>query len=129
MAILCLALAGWLAWTAWPGVQVQDEPVTDVHTFARWRGDGHDWLLKAEPGQGTLVVYDARDGRPLRRLPVAGVNEIVLQGNWLFVLCDTSPGLRLLRLPQLTWRHDGQPDASAPRSVSGKPAAQRARLR
>jgi hypothetical protein len=115
LAALSIVLACWLAWSAWPGRQGADDPVVDVRTFAHWHGDGRDWLLKAEPEQGQLTVYDATDGRPLRRLPAAGVKEIVLEGDWLFVIGDAKPRLRLLRLPQMTWRHDDRAGVPSPR--------------
>ena len=98
---LVVVLALGFAWLARPHAQ---GPGTGEHTFAHWRGEGRDWLLVAEPDEDTLVVYDATDGRPLRRLPVDGIREIVLEGDWVFVTGATGPGLRLLHLPQLAWR-------------------------
>jgi len=100
MALVVVLVLGF-AWLARPRAQV---PGTDGHTFAHWRGEGRDWLLVAVPDEDALVVYDAMDGRPLRRLPVAGIREIVLEGDWVFVIGTTGPGLRLLHLPQLAWR-------------------------
>ena len=108
--VLLVALVLGAAWLARPRVEGQG---TNEHTFAHWRSEGRDWLLVAVPDEGALVVYDATDGRPLRRLPVAGIRDIVLEGDWVFVTGTTGPGLRLLRLPQLTWRH--MPGATADR--------------
>jgi hypothetical protein len=105
---LCIALTAWFAWSAWPGTREPDAVQTGSRTFAHWHGDGHDWLFKAEPEQGVLVVYDAADGRPLQRLPVAGVREIVLEDDWLFVIGSSQPHVRLLRLPQLAWWNGGR---------------------
>lgn len=104
-AAVCIALAAWFAWTAWPRMPAQDTAPVDLRTFAHWHDAGHDWLLKLEPEQGTLSVYDAADGRPLRRLAAPGAREIVLEDNWLFVLGQAQP--QLLRLPGLAQRHDG----------------------
>jgi len=99
--VAVVVAAGWVARSTLPATE---RAWTPTNTFAHWQGQGHDWLLKAEPGQGRVVVYDATDGRPLKRLPAPGVTAIELEGRWLFVMGTQSPGLRLLRLPQLTWR-------------------------
>lgn len=112
-AVLCIAVAAWLAGSAWRGVPAHDDMV-DTGTFAHWYGHGHDWLLQAEPSQGLLVIYDANDGRPLRRLHVAGLQRIVLEDDWLFVLGPSPAGVRLLRLPALAWRDGSRPDTRSP---------------
>lgn len=112
-AVLILALALGFAWLAQPYSPAGSASDANAHTFAHWRSEAHDWLLMAEPDEGALVVYDAKDGRPLRRLPVTGVKGIVLEDDWLFVISTAHPGLRLLHLPQLSWRH--LPDATEAR--------------
>lgn len=105
LVIAALVVLSGFAWLAKPYSPAADGAAVDGRTFAHWRGEGHDWLLMAVPDEGALVVYDATDGRPLRRLPVAGVRDIVLEDDWLFVTSAAHPGLRLLHLPQLAWRH------------------------
>jgi hypothetical protein len=111
--VFCVAVAGWLLGSTWMGAPAQDD-VVDTRTFAHWHGDGYDWLLKAEPEQGLLVIYDARDGRPLQRLPAAGVQRIVLEDDLLFVLGSASPGVRLLRLRALALQGARRPDVPSP---------------
>ncbi|WP_092703905.1 hypothetical protein [Rhodanobacter glycinis] len=104
IATLAMTLVLGAAWLATPLPSTANGSAANGHTFAHWRGEGRDWLLMAKPDTGELVVYDAADGRPLRRLRVAGVKDIVLEDNWLFVTSTAHPGLRLLHLPQLSWR-------------------------
>lgn len=70
----------------------------------RWQDAGHDWLLVAEAESGQLVVYDAVDGRPLRRLGPGAVGDIAALARHdgrLYVVADDGARSEL-RLPQLT---------------------------
>ena len=70
----------------------------------RWQAAGHDWLLVADDAADQLIVYDASDGRPLRRLErgaTGGIAALARRGGRLYVVGDD--GVRSeLRLPQLT---------------------------
>ena len=104
LVLLCIVAAGCLIRATWVEGAAQDFPPVAPQTFAHWRDDGHDWLLKAEPGHSRLVIYDAADGRPLRNLPVSGVRGIVLKGGQLYVLGATTSSVRVLSLPSLALR-------------------------
>ena len=76
-----------------------------ANQLVHWHDAGHDWLLVVDPQTRELVVYDAKDGRPLQRLGAGDdlppVRSIVLQGSWLFVMGAQHAGVRQLNLPQL----------------------------
>ena len=73
--------------------------------LVHWRDAKHDWLLVIEPSSRELVVYDAVDGRPLKRLGATDggpfARAIVGQGRWLFVMGGQGPQVRLMKLPEL----------------------------
>ncbi|MFC5440512.1 hypothetical protein [Rhodanobacter ginsenosidimutans] len=58
-----------LLWSAVPGSD--NTSATPIAPLVHWRDADHDWLLVVEQASGELVVYDANDGRPLRRLGAA----------------------------------------------------------
>ncbi|CAM5536843.1 putative protein OS=Rhodanobacter lindaniclasticus OX=75310 GN=B1991_06805 PE=4 SV=1 [Rhodanobacter lindaniclasticus] len=101
---LLVVLAALLAWSCL-GASGETTELPAANQLAHWRDAGHDWLLVVDPQTRELVVYDASDGRPLRRLGagdgVPPVQSVVLQGSWLFVMGVRHPRVRLLKLPRL----------------------------
>jgi hypothetical protein len=91
----------------WPPVAGRDAVSTaiSIAPLVHWRDAGHDWLLVVDQASGELVVYDANDGRPLRRLGaangVAPIRTITRQGDWLVTTGEGRPGLQILSLPGL----------------------------
>ena len=87
-----------------PRVTVPVEPAFE--SLVHWRDAGHDWLLVAGGKPVLLTIYDAADGRPLRRLALAhGFNDVralAQHDGRLFVL-DDDGRLGELTLPQLRW--------------------------
>lgn len=74
------------------------------NALLHWRKGGRDWLVVADGKADELVVYDAADGRPLRRLHVSqglqDVAPLMQRDGRLFVVgSDGVPGE--LSLPQL----------------------------
>jgi hypothetical protein len=72
-------------------------------SLLRWHDGSHDWLLAANDQANQLIVYDAGNGRPLRRLEVGEVGDIAAlaqQGGRTFVITDDG-SRNELRLPQL----------------------------
>lgn len=68
-----------------------------------WHDASHDWLLAADDQANQLVVYDAGNGRPLRRLGVSEVGDIAALAQHdgrTFVIADDG-SRNELRLPQL----------------------------
>jgi hypothetical protein len=69
-----------------------------------WRDAGHDWLVVLERDAGEVAVYDAADGRPLRRLGaaqgVAGAERMVREGPWLVLLGREGGDVRWINLAQ-----------------------------
>ena len=70
----------------------------------RWHDAGHDWLLVADDGANQLTVYDATDGRPLRRLGPGAVGDVatLAQRDGRLYVVDDNGARNELRLPQLT---------------------------
>lgn len=69
----------------------------------RWQDASHDWLLAADDQANQLIVYDASNGRPLRRLEVGEVGDIAAlaqQDGKTFLIADDG-SRNELRLPQL----------------------------
>jgi len=85
-------------------VTVPVEPVFE--SLVHWRDANHDWLLVADGKADLLTIYDAADGRPLRRLALAhGFNDakaLAQRDGRLFVV-DDNGRLGELTLPQLRW--------------------------
>lgn len=79
---------------------------------AHWKDAGHDWLLSVDAMADELVVYDAADGRPLRRLGaadgLAGIEAMTPQGARLLIFSRRYPQGRWLQLPQLRWVSDAR---------------------
>ena len=102
--VLLVVLSAILLWS-WLPASDETTELPAANQLVHWQGAGHDWLLVVDPQTRELVVYDARDGRPLQRLGaedgVPPVQSIVLQGPWLFVMGGQHPKVRLLKLPQL----------------------------
>ncbi len=100
-------LAAWVVHLAWPSAAIDDDMSTTAFAAppVHWKDAGHDWLLVVDPATHELVVYDANDGRPLRRLRAAGgtrsVDSIVGEDNWLIVAGDQHLGPQVLSLPDL----------------------------
>lgn len=76
-----------------------------LQQVVHWQDASHDWLLVADTESDEVVVYDATNGRPLRRLGsrdgLADVDGLVQQGTWLFVMGREQPNVQVLSLPQL----------------------------
>ncbi|MGC1548245.1 MAG: hypothetical protein WA777_06915 [Rhodanobacter sp.] len=105
IGLLALATAWFLvAW--WHAPLIPDNNLP-TQTFAHWKDASHDWLLLANPTSDELVVYDAANGHPLRRLGaadgLAGIDSIVQQGQWVFIVDRQHPPVRVLKLPQMQW--------------------------
>lgn len=80
-------------------------------SLMRWHDASHDWLLVVDDAGNQLVVYDADNGRLLRRLDAASVGDVAAlarRDGRLYVIDDNGTR-RELALPQL------------PRLVSGTP--------
>jgi hypothetical protein len=101
---LFVVLSAWLSWSWFPAPD-ETGALPAVNQLVHWRDAAHDWLLVIDPATRELVVYDANDGRPLRRLGAADglppVRRIAQLGPWLFVTGGPHSGGKLLRLPQL----------------------------
>ena len=91
----------------WPPVAGNDNTAsaTPIAPLVHWSDADHDWLLVVDQASGELVVYDANDGRPLRRLGAANgvgpIETITREGNWLVTTSERRPGLQILSLPGL----------------------------
>jgi len=87
-----------------PPIAVSVEPA--FTSLVHWHDAGHDWLLVADGKVNQLTVYNAADGRPLRRLALAhGISEdhaLAQRDGRLFVV-DDEGRLGELMLPQLQW--------------------------
>lgn len=72
-------------------------------SLMRWHDASHDWLLVADDQANQLTVYDAIDGRPLRRLGAGTVGDVATlaqRDGHLFVIDDDGTR-KELKLPQL----------------------------
>ena len=79
-------------------------PPAGSEQLMRWHDAGHDWLLAADDEADQLSVYDAADGRLLRRLDARTVGDIAAlarRDGRLYVVGDDGARSEL-RLPQLT---------------------------
>lgn len=87
----------------WP--PITGDNTTSVAPLVHWSDADHDWLLVVDQASGELLVYDANDGRPLRRLGaangVAPIETITREGDWLVTTSERRPGLQILSLPGL----------------------------
>lgn len=102
--VLLALLSACLLWWCWPAADRAAE-APSIQQLVHWQDANHDWLLVVDPVTRELVVYDAADGRPLKRLGaddgLPDVQSIAQQGSWLFVTGRQSPKVRLLKLPEL----------------------------
>jgi hypothetical protein len=93
-------LFAWMLHLCWPSIVTgEDTSTLSVQPVVHWKDAGHDWLLVVDPASHELVVYDAHDGRPLRRLQA--VDSITGAGNWVIATSGQHPRLRILSLPDL----------------------------
>lgn len=87
-----------------PPVPESPEPARP-NMLVRWHDKRHDWLLVADQVSDEVVIYDATDGRPLRRLGsrqgLAGVQGLARRGVRVFVFGRGRRAVRVLKLPQL----------------------------
>jgi hypothetical protein len=85
-------------------------PPSGSGRLMRWHDDGRDWLLVADDAANQLVVYDATDGRLLRRLDPDAVGDVAAlarRDGRLYVVGDDG-ARNELRLPQLTVAASGR---------------------
>lgn len=78
-------------------------PMPGSGSLMRWHDTSHDWLLVADAQANQLTVYDAIDGRPLRRLGAGAVGDVATlaqRDGQLFVIDDDGTRNEL-KLPQL----------------------------
>jgi hypothetical protein len=108
MQWLALAvLAAWILHLCWPSTAIGDNASTTVSapSLVHWKDAEHDWLLVVDQGTHELVVYDANDGRPLRRVGIASgagaIDSIIGEGNWLIAMSQQHPRVQVLSLPGL----------------------------
>jgi hypothetical protein len=91
----------------WPPVDgsYNTTSATPIAPLVQWSDADHDWLLVVDQASGELVVYDANDGRPLRRLGAANgvgpIETITREGDWLVITSERRQGLQILSLPGL----------------------------
>lgn len=79
-------------------------PPSRPEQLLRWHDAGHDWLLAADDEADQLGVYDAADGRLLRRFDAGTVGDIAAlakRDGRLYVVGDDGTRSEL-SLPQLT---------------------------
>ena len=101
------ALAAWMLHLYWPSTATDDAASTTapVSPLVHWKDAGHDWLLVVDQATHELVVYDANDGRPLRRVGTASgagaIDSIIGEGNWLIATSQQHPLVQVLSLPGL----------------------------
>ena len=100
-------LAAGMLQLLWPPVAGSDNTTsaTPIAPLVHWSDADHDWLLVVDQASGELVVYDANDGRPLRRLGTANgvgpIETITREGDWLVTTSEHRQGLQILSLPGL----------------------------
>lgn len=101
IVVLTLLLLG-----LWPSPPAEsDSTEARVQPLVHFQDARHDWLMVVDPATHELVVYDAKNGRPLQRLGAGdgwfGVTSISRKGSLLFVTGDRQHSVRVLTLPQL----------------------------
>lgn len=100
-------LAAWVLHLCWPPTATGSatSPPASASSLVHWKDAGHDWLLVVDQATHELVVYDANDGRPLRRVGVASgagaIDSITGEGNWLIATSQQHPRVQVLILPGL----------------------------
>jgi hypothetical protein len=87
-----------------PVVKAEANPAS-FNGVVHWQDASHDWLIVADRGSDQLVVYDARDGRPLRRIGaregLTDIETLATTGERLLVAGDSTPEVRVVSLPSL----------------------------
>ena len=87
-----------------PAVKAEANPAS-FNGMVHWQDASHDWLIVADRGNDQLVVYDARDGRPLRRMGaregLTDIETLATTGERLLVAGDSTPEVRVVSLPAL----------------------------
>ena len=107
----------WLPWLAWAALGAWAEHLYFTRAVAggdmavtasplvHWRDAKHDWLLVVDPSTRELMVYDANDGRPLRRLGAAqgvqAIDSITGEGNRLIAASRSGSPPQVFSLPDL----------------------------
>lgn len=105
--LMFAALAVWALQLWWSPATTnsQNSTAVSVSPLVHWKDANHDWLLVVDQATRELVVYDARDGRPLRRVGAASgvrsIDSIVGEGDWVVARSTQHPGLQILSLPEL----------------------------
>jgi hypothetical protein len=99
-------LAAWMLHLYWPSTATGDDTTTaSAASLVHWKDADHDWLLVVDQATHELVVYDANDGRPLRRVGTASgagaIDSIIGEGNWLIATSQQHPLVQVLSLPGL----------------------------
>ena len=94
------ALAAW-----WLPATTKNQAAMSVSPLVHWKDASHDWLLVVDQATSELVVYDALDGRPLRRVGAASgmgpIDSVIGEGDRVVIRSKQRPGLQVLSLPQL----------------------------
>lgn len=89
LAVVALVLAGFGLQRS-PQISAGSQPV--FNSLAHWRRAGHDWLVVADGNADEVVIYNAADGRPLKRIRISrGVSDtgaLVQRDGDLFVMGD-----------------------------------------
>ncbi len=87
-----------------PAVKAEANPAS-FNGVVHWQDASHDWLIVADRGSDQLVVYDARDGRPLRRIGaregLTDIDALAATGERLLIAGDSTPEVRVVSLPAL----------------------------
>lgn len=108
----------WAAWSLAAGIlgglaydfaavpaQTPPSSARSFSSMVHWSNARHDWLVVYDAEAGELVVYDARDGRPLRRVTAerggTTIEGIVASGNLLIATGRERPSGKVWRLPDL----------------------------
>jgi hypothetical protein len=103
--VVLLVLSSLGSWWPWQPATNAATASAPANQLVRWQDANRDWLLVVDPSTRELVVYDARDGRPLDRFGMDDglprVKSIALRGRWLYVTGQSHAKTRLLRLPEL----------------------------
>jgi hypothetical protein len=107
----------WLPWLAFAALVAWAAHLYLIHAVAdggtavtaaplvHWKDAKHDWLLVVDPSTHELVVYDANDGRPLRRLGAAqgaeAMDSITGAGNRIIATNRFGSRPQIFSLPDL----------------------------
>lgn len=89
MALVALVLVGFGLQRS-PRICAGNQPAFD--SLVHWRRAGHDWLVVADGKADEVVIYNAADGRLLKRMRISrGVSDasaLVQRDGNLFVVGD-----------------------------------------